>query len=1322
MNPARLLHLCCLLLLGPFAGQSASVGKQTAPGGTFGVPVSYQLPTTGPLPRTYRVTLAIVDAKNPSWIISQFASGVARTVTAEDGGKFAENWNGLDDNFMPVPPGTYAVKGIVMPARQWHVDNEWHSVTPRFQSGASPWLPSPDDWRKPEPFGGDPVGAPFGDVAVGPNGVAVFYYTYLENGLNNPMVDLKKPLGPDQFIRAFNSGGAGGGPCAATDGETVWAFSTDGGPKFVYRADGKAFGKAEGANRPNSYAPEGWVTAMAVWRGDSAGRALLYVAQRGKITSERGARHVSYRESPTEFADKVTVHDGDNGKVLAELPLTRPQGLVVQGGALYALHREGTGFVISAAKLTDGLPDAWQKVFAVSADIRPADLEIDRSGRFYLSDSAANKVFQLDRAGKVTRTFGRLAAQKPGRFDPETFIAPGKLATWTAPDGGDRLLVVENGGPNRVTEWSADGKFIREFMSLQTHANDGYGFDPEHPEHVYLPGQQHWLTRFRVDYEKRTWTIDAVWPDVGSDPRTGRLDRLQFFRVHGRLYLAGRRSYDLYRLDGDRWLHSAGILRERKDPAKPATHSLWHDANGNGRVDDDELTPTELPGTVLTYHGQRWLGDLSFLAPAQGGRDLWRLAPSGFDPHGNPIFKQWQKVLTDPIFTARAEGKADAIHGGNELSDKFTSDWMGADGSPAEGFFIQARGGKNFSANEGAQHKISRYVPDGAGGYRLQWRTGRTALEWTARPGELYGGMRIQKPINGLISVVDQSRCGILLYTDEGLYVDTIFPDGRVHSRKETGIYPQPGEFFAGEVVPNQVNGKIYVAMGKYTPLLFDVDGWSLKENPARPLTTVQPTVSISAAQIATPPEIALSLRGGAGTAKVARFVPALGAVAMDGSLRGWESCEPVVFQADKNQSVEVRAAYRPDRLLLRWHARFAAKFDPRPLPPLERVFTHDQLADTVSFYVQGDANAKPGGGASGRPGDARFVFGIFKDAAGKVQPVGVGFYPEWPGAAKPQVYRTPVGDTKFAHVGAIAGAQLAHTIDADGKGFVLVAMIPHAAIPRLAGPFTGGYRTLVNFEATFGGHNKFWWANSDGSASRETYDEPTEARLYPGSWAPALFLGLDHGVVVKNWLVCGPFGGPGTEKFKADPNGNLPGTKKQMKDAVREFCEAATYPPDSGKVELGASYTGEMIRGYWNDPRTVRWKPASIAELDTRALLGGGGQVWYGATWINVPAAIELEFQFQSHPQTHLRWTLNGEPVTVPTSAYKPLPDGGLHRTQAVKKLTLRAGWNHVGYRGYCQGYPPFRVGLVLDGAQEKLWDLQLSGAPPQEAALKPK
>ena len=282
-----------------------------------------------------------------------------------------------------------------------------------------------------------------------------------------------------------------------------------------------------------------------------------------------------------------------------------------------------------------------------------------------------------------------------------------------------------------------------------------------------------------------------------------------------------------------------------------------------------------------------------------------------------------------------------------------------ADGTMTDGFYVNARGGPNFSANEGSQTKISRYIPDTAGRFRLKWRTGREAMQRLAEPGEIYGAIHIRRPINGLLSIVDQSRCGILLYTEDGLYVDTIFPDGRRFTPAMAGVYPQPGEFFAGSIYPDQQSGKIYFAMGKYTPMLFEAQGWSLKENPVRALETVQKTVDITAAQIASPPEIALSVRGGPGAAHVARFAPALGGARLDGSMAGWESCEPVAFSADKEQTVEVRCLYDPDHLYLRWHARLGVKFEPKPLQPADRIFTHDRLADTLSFYFQGDPSAK---------------------------------------------------------------------------------------------------------------------------------------------------------------------------------------------------------------------------------------------------------------------------------------------------------------------------------------------------------------------------
>ena len=152
----------------------------------------------------------------------------------------------------------------------------------------------------------------------------------------------------------------------------------------------------------------------------------------------------------------------------------------------------------------------------------------------------------------------------------------------------------------------------------------------------------------------------------------------------------------VYRLsdDGRALRLSAAILRNGD-----GSFSFWSDANGDGEISDAEKRPCDLPPGALTYHGQKWLPGLSYLAIGQGTPDVWRLDPDRFDAHGNPVFTTWRKVLTDPVFAARRAGTATALDGVNELADDFSSDWMQADASPEGDLWIQARGGRNFSAN-----------------------------------------------------------------------------------------------------------------------------------------------------------------------------------------------------------------------------------------------------------------------------------------------------------------------------------------------------------------------------------------------------------------------------------------------------------------------------------------------------------------------------------------------------------------------------------------------------------------------------------------------
>ena len=92
------------------------------------------------------------------------------------------------------------------------------------------------------------------------------------------------------------------------------------------------------------------------------------MAQGGKILENKDAR--VHARATRNFVDSVTVHEGATGKVLAEVPLSRPIGIAARGGKLYAVHgTRADGAMRSVAKaIQAGMPQGeWQRLFAVPA-------------------------------------------------------------------------------------------------------------------------------------------------------------------------------------------------------------------------------------------------------------------------------------------------------------------------------------------------------------------------------------------------------------------------------------------------------------------------------------------------------------------------------------------------------------------------------------------------------------------------------------------------------------------------------------------------------------------------------------------------------------------------------------------------------------------------------------------------------------------------------------------------------------------------------------------------------------------------------------------
>jgi len=124
-------YIMSLLLCASLAAVAQAV-EQEVPSGA---PVRFQLPTDGPLPRTYRVTLAAVDKDNPDWIFGTIVAGEPYTVTEDNQGRFTAYWNGLDDNYMPMPTGEPI---------QWHARTEGGEVELRVGGELVASVPAAD--------------------------------------------------------------------------------------------------------------------------------------------------------------------------------------------------------------------------------------------------------------------------------------------------------------------------------------------------------------------------------------------------------------------------------------------------------------------------------------------------------------------------------------------------------------------------------------------------------------------------------------------------------------------------------------------------------------------------------------------------------------------------------------------------------------------------------------------------------------------------------------------------------------------------------------------------------------------------------------------------------------------------------------------------------------------------------------------------------------------------------------------------------------------------------------------------------------------------
>ena len=256
-------------------------------------------------------------------------------------------------------------------------------------------------------------------------------------------------------------------------------------------------------------------------------------------------------------------------------------------------------------------------------------------------DSGQIQVYKIEALEKLTqvKTYGHKA--QPGEFAP---LAIGRIQSFDVmPDGGF-VLAQTYGHGSVVTRFSPDGNVIWQQVGLEFCTNGTY--EQQRPDlfisslsnaYRLLNGQQ---GRWR--FEGCVYQGPVALGQSTGTPRILTLGGRRFYFA-----LTGDRA-QVFRFDGQRLVPSAivgltprawdkKLLGEVVDQDKP-THFTWHDANGDGTIEAEEIVRVADPKSQVATFSCEVDSRGNLLFPNHHHNVIQMLPLAKFDERGNPVY------------------------------------------------------------------------------------------------------------------------------------------------------------------------------------------------------------------------------------------------------------------------------------------------------------------------------------------------------------------------------------------------------------------------------------------------------------------------------------------------------------------------------------------------------------------------------------------------------------------------------------------------------------------------------------------------------------
>jgi len=404
---------------------------------------------------------------------------------------------------------------------------------------------------------------------------------------------------------------------------------------------------------------------------------------------------------------RVEVRDGQTGARLRELPAEVGWHGLACGpdGALYANNRRHTGI--------DRIDTETGRQTPVVSGIEPSIMTVGPDNRIYVFPWTGNgrEAIQVyDLTGHLVRTIGKPGGWTAGAWDPERFGQVFRLCV----DRAGSLWVLESGDyPRRIVQYDTrDGRLVKEIFGNTMYGGGGGGtLDRYDPTRLWYG-----RVEFGRDPAAHTSHVRGLLAD-GLDNADivavrvpGRHETylataplsMNDRQAHGVVYVydeaagTARPAAAVGNAEFFAPLRGSAIISKLNGAVPQGFIFMWSDANGDGRVDADEVTFLPKP------KGFAGVGRFDDALGCTGGGIQFRVRE--FRPNGAPVYEQ-VAVPGNPHLRL-ADGNF------------FTVGGSFAEGAPSENFVTDPQGRKLWGWGAGlgmSGLSIAPWVPGTAG-------------------------------------------------------------------------------------------------------------------------------------------------------------------------------------------------------------------------------------------------------------------------------------------------------------------------------------------------------------------------------------------------------------------------------------------------------------------------------------------------------------------------------------------------------------------------------------------------------------------------------